>query len=70
VSEALKPCPFCGGVARFLEVEEEQNMGAVVVECIRCHCCTACVFPAKDDARPHASELWNRRTAGAPEAKP
>lgn len=60
----LKPCPFCGGKARFLEVEEEQNKGSIVVECTGCNCCTACVFPAKADAKPHAQFLWNRRERG------
>lgn len=59
--EAIKPCPFCGGNAEVIDATEACNQGAVVVECHNCHASGPVVFGVKDDPKPHAIFMWNRR---------
>ena len=47
----LKPCPFCGGEAKILNVDDRYT-----VKCRSCFCGTGIY---KDSGR--ASEAWNRR---------
>lgn len=51
----LKPCPFCGGKARFLNWKS-----AWAVECCNDYCC---VLPETEicDTKEAAVEIWNRR---------
>ena len=58
----LKPCPFCGGIPDLIDCPESFNAGAVLVECQSCHASGPVVFGVKDDPKPHAIEVWNRRT--------
>ena len=66
----LKPCPFCGGKARFGIVEyaargesPRENEGGEYIECTdnRCLVSTMLIFPTKTDAKPLLAEKWNRR---------
>ena len=50
----LKPCPFCGGEAKILNVDDRYT-----VKCRSCFCGTGIY---KDSGR--ASEAWNRRAGG------
>lgn len=58
---APRECPFCGGAADLIDAPESGNEGAVVVECQKCRASGPVVFGVKEDPRPHAIELWNRR---------
>ncbi len=58
----IKRCPFCGGAAEVIDAPEAANQGAVVVECQKCRASGPVVFGVKEDPKPHAIELWNRRT--------
>ena len=50
----LKPCPFCGGEARFLKFESEAEPYGFAV----CNKCGAMSRPSKMD---EAVAAWNRR---------
>jgi len=56
--ETLKPCPFCGGKAQFLE-NEIDFVSVVSVDCTGCgasyDCCT--------DTESEAAEMWNTRAS-------
>ena len=54
----LKPCPFCGGQAKFICCNEESLQGYY-----RCEnfCCEQSFVMTKEDA----GEKWNRRTDNA-----
>lgn len=58
----LKPCPFCGGAAKLVEVEPS----GYVVECTNgiCNASTNIRYSCGDDAVPLVVEQWNRRTTG------
>lgn len=58
----IKYCPFCGGEAQLIDCTEVVNRGAVVVECYNCGASGPVVFGVKDDPKPRAIELWNRRS--------
>lgn len=62
-SEALLPCPFCGGEAKLYEVGLKPDYGYIVG-------CADCEGQAGDTDEPwlqagHAIAAWNRRTATA-----
>lgn len=59
----LKPCPFCGGAAQIVAVEEPSNQGGFVVACDDCQCSTRVWFPVKDSVDRVLREAWNRRAA-------
>ena len=59
----LNPCPFCGGKASIIEVEEPSNLGGYVVQCADCEASTRVWFPIKDDVTRILTEAWNRRWA-------
>ena len=54
MSETLKPCPFCGGEARF----ETYGGTACAVVCQTCGCGTPTM---RLDDGMIAADLWNRR---------
>jgi hypothetical protein len=60
-SDALLPCPFCGGEPKLTEVEPS----GYVVECTNgiCNASTNIRYSCGDDARPLVKEQWNRRRA-------
>lgn len=57
----LKRCPFCGGKAAIIEVEETDNRGGFVVQCGSCECSTRVWFPIKDDVKRILADAWNQR---------
>lgn len=65
-SDRLKPCPFCGGEAEIIQLDDEEaeNFGGMAVECQTktCRASSALIFPCGDDPRPLLLERWNRRT--------
>lgn len=53
----LKPCPFCGGKAKYIQIMAKTERGyADVVQCIECFAGTRY---GKD--KDEAFALWNRR---------
>jgi len=71
MSDALKPCPFCGGVAHQFKDSGDERVGYVSTVKISCRNCAACVadhdtrdkngWVYKDDASLKAADKWNRR---------
>ena len=63
---ALKPCPFCGGKAKFDVVpdEDKANWGGEFIACTNAACgaSTNLMFPSKDEVKTLLAEKWNRRT--------
>jgi hypothetical protein len=64
----LKPCPFCGGEARFGVIKEgsmysadDVNLGGEYIECSKCYTSTKLVFPLGQQAKPILILLWNQR---------
>lgn len=53
----LKPCPCCGGEARF----DENSDGGHYIECNGCGLTTCLVFNLMGGADRKLSEVWNRR---------
>ncbi len=54
----LKPCPFCGGIARV------RADTFIWVECQRCKCCTSIRRTVE-----YAQRAWNRRLAAQTKEK-
>lgn len=66
MKEALLPCPFCGGEAKFGSVEGDPELpqtGGNYIECSnpRCRATTCLVFPLKEDVTQELTERWNLR---------
>ena len=53
MSEELKRCPCCNGVARF-----KQSRVTAIVECTECG---LMIFDYRDGVKRDAIKLWNRR---------
>jgi Lar family restriction alleviation protein len=53
----LKPCPFCGGEAKF---DHDYN-GWNWIFCSQCNSSTNARVSAMDDCKPLLVEAWNRR---------
>ena len=60
-SEELKPCPFCGGKAKRVTLQDEENFGGDVIVCINCDACSRVVFGEKEGL----NEAWNARALHA-----
>lgn len=67
MSEDMKPCPFCGGAARWGKCvpgeQELENDGAEYIECESCGASTCLVFPCMDDVKQPLRDRWNRRAS-------
>ena len=64
--EKLKPCPFCGGAAKFNIINDDPegpNHQGHYIECEGCGASTKLMFSCGEDCRPALAELWNRRAA-------
>jgi hypothetical protein len=63
MADDLEACPFCGGDAAFLRLDdaEAKDFGGEVVQCLACHASTALRFPCMEDVKPLLAEAWNRR---------
>jgi Lar family restriction alleviation protein len=58
----LAPCPFCGGAAEKIDIEEDgPNFGG------SCICCQACgaSSPVHFDRKENLHDSWNRRALSA-----
>lgn len=56
--EKLKPCPFCGGEGKFVDV----NGFWCAIICDKCHAKTNSMsYSAEYAAKEKAIEAWNRR---------
>lgn len=62
----LLPCPFCGGVADFVDVNDEDGRG-IAVACDGCGVGSRIYYPLKDDATRPAGDAWNERAGAAKE---
>lgn len=57
----LKPCPFCGGEAEFIQ---ERILGLYAVWCKNCKCQTMCQFDFGEGlevSKQKSAYVWNRR---------
>ena len=54
----LKPCPFCGGEAEFIQ---EDIAGLYAVNCKECKCRTPFHFDFGEGSEKKALKVWNRR---------
>lgn len=61
--EQLKPCPFCGGEARYMLADVDDD--GYCVECTQCWASSRVHLSLKDDARPIVAAAWNRRVPQA-----
>lgn len=62
--QKLKPCPFCGGKAKYNvipEVESEPFAGGEFIDCTKCMASTSIMFPTMDDVTELIIEKWNTR---------
>jgi Lar family restriction alleviation protein len=56
---ALKACPFCGGAAEIVEIEDGENAGGSCVSCTRCQASSNVEFGFKENFVSN----WNARIA-------
>lgn len=62
----LKPCPFCGGNAEELYLEDEANFGGSVICCQKCGASS----PVHFDRKENLYDSWNRRTEAKQDDEP
>lgn len=62
----LLPCPFCGGKATRITLQDEENFGGDVIICQNCDACSRVVFGEKEGL----VETWNRRATQAAAGEP
>lgn len=65
IVEELKPCPFCGGEARFVRGDVFNSHS---VQCMKCHCFSPSLWTKEE-----CTKEWNTRTTNwrkYPEEKP
>ena len=62
MSEELKPCPFCGGVAEVWQIDERSTGHEVACADIRCNVKSV----AWGMTRAEAIAAWNRRAPPHP----
>ena len=55
--EELKPCPFCGGEAMRVTLDDDANFDGDVIVCTKCDACSRVVFGEKEGL----VDAWNRR---------
>ena len=57
MSDELKPCPFCGGLAEIVDIDEGENAGG------SCVCCTTCIASSNVEFgfKENFISNWNRR---------
>ena len=58
----LNPCPFCGGEAEIINIDEGENAGGSCVCCKRCLASSNVEFEFKENFVSN----WNRRTPSLP----
>lgn len=57
----LKPCPFCGGKASFLTVEQTDGTRGYEVSCENA-ACEVCSCTMLHPTKAEAAAAWNRRS--------
>lgn len=63
MADKLKPCPFCGGKPKYVEV----TGGWCAIVCERCDATTKCfIISSEYAAMERAVKAWNRRTTNGP----
>jgi Lar family restriction alleviation protein len=60
-TQGLLPCPFCGGEAERVTLDDEDNFGGDVITCTRCQASSHVEFGRKENL----VDRWNHRTADA-----
>lgn len=59
----LKPCPFCGGRAKYVDLGDPDDFSDWDVECTKCGIVMIC--PGKEEGctttKREAKAAWNRR---------
>lgn len=61
----LKPCPFCGGAAERVTLDDPENFGGDVICCTKCQCSSHVEFGRKENL----VDRWNSRATDADLAK-
>lgn len=56
-AKGLAPCPFCGGEAERITLEDEENFGGDVICCTKCQASSHVEFGFKENL----VAAWNRR---------
>ena len=56
-NDELLPCPFCGGAAEIINIEDGGNAGGSFVHCTQCEACSNVEFEFKENFVSN----WNRR---------
>lgn len=56
--DTLLPCPFCGGTAERIDIEDGENAGGSCVVCSQCQASGNVEFEFKENFISN----WNRRT--------
>lgn len=58
MAETLKPCPFCGGKAEIIHIDEGENAGG------SCVCCTQCLASSnvEFEFKENFVSNWNHRS--------
>lgn len=56
----LLPCPFCGGEAEIVNIDDGENAGGSCVSCTRCLASSNVEFEFKENFVSN----WNRRASG------
>lgn len=62
MSDVLRACPFCGGDAERIDIDEGENAGGSCIQCTRCLASGNVEFDRKENFVAN----WNRRAALAP----
>lgn len=65
IVKRLLPCPFCGGNAHYLIIDQEEDprkAGGEYIECTNCGASTNITIPLMDVVTEIVIEKWNRRT--------
>ena len=64
MTEKLKPCPFCGGEPRRVDLDDidetDSNFGGSLIECTQCGACSPVHFEFKENLL----DSWNTRATG------
>lgn len=56
----LSPCPFCGGTAERIDIEDGENAGGSCISCTVCQASSNVEFEFKENFVSN----WNRRAEG------
>lgn len=61
--EKLKPCPFCGGKAKYFKIKSKAMKSWRFIACLKCGCRTATYPPVDYEISNIVVERWNRRAS-------